>query len=70
VPGAPRGGPQGRVRPDVRRRTTLVLSAVLAVLGLVLLLETALAGGGIGYLFGSLMLVAGVGRMYVSLKTK
>jgi hypothetical protein len=40
------------------------------VLGLVLLLETALAGGGIGYLFGSLMLVAGVGRMYVSLKTK
>jgi uncharacterized membrane protein HdeD (DUF308 family) len=70
LPRAPRGGAQGRVRPEVRRRTTLVLSGLLAALGLVLLVETALAGGGIGYLFGALMLVAGVGRMYVSRKTK
>ena len=58
------------MRPDIRRRTTLVLSGLLAVLGLVLLVETAFAGGGIGYLFGALMIVAGVGRMYVSGKTK
>jgi uncharacterized membrane protein HdeD (DUF308 family) len=58
------------VRRDTRRRTTLVLSGLLAVLGLVLLVETAFAGGGVGYLFGALMIVAGVGRMYVSGKTK
>jgi uncharacterized membrane protein HdeD (DUF308 family) len=58
------------VRPDTRRRTTLVLSGLLAALGLVLLVETAFAGGGIGYLFGALMVVAGVGRMYVSSRAK
>ena len=58
------------MRPDIRRRTTLVLSGLLAALGLVLVVETAFAGGGIGYLFGALMIVAGVGRMYVSGKTK
>ena len=58
------------MRRDTRRRTTLVLSGLLAVLGLVLVVETAFAGGGIGYLFGALMIVAGVGRMYVSRKAK
>jgi hypothetical protein len=42
-----------------------VLSSVLVVLGIVLLVETAIAGGGIGYVFGGLLIVAGAGRLYV-----
>jgi hypothetical protein len=52
--------------PGLRLRLTLVLSAVMVVLGLVLLVETAVIGGGIGYLFGGLLVLAGVGRLYVS----
>jgi hypothetical protein len=51
-----------------RLRVTVVLSALLVVLGLVLLVETAVVGGGIGYLFGGLLVLAGVGRLYVSWK--
>ena len=36
------------------------------MLGIALCVETALAGGGIGYLFGALFVVAGAGRLYVS----
>ncbi|HEX5469873.1 MAG TPA: hypothetical protein VFW80_12585 [Gaiellaceae bacterium] len=49
-----------------RRRVTMALSGLLVVLGTVLLVETALAGGGIGYLFGALLMLAGAGRLYVS----
>jgi hypothetical protein len=51
---------------DLRRRTTMLLSALMIVLGLALLVETAVAGGGIGYLFGALLVLAGGGRLYVS----
>lgn len=56
------------MNPDLRRRVTLVLSALLVVLGAILLVETAVAGGGIGYVLGGLILLAGAGRLYVSLR--
>jgi hypothetical protein len=49
-------------------RATVALSVLLALLGLVLLVETALLGGGIGYVLGGLLLIAGVGRLYLSLR--
>jgi len=52
--------------PELRVRLTVVLSAVMVVLGVVLLVETAVIGGGIGYLFGGLLILAGAGRLYVS----
>ena len=52
--------------PELRLRLTVVLSAVMVVLGVVLLVETAVIGGGIGYLFGGLLILAGAGRLYVS----
>jgi hypothetical protein len=52
--------------PDLRLRITTLLSAVMIVLGVVLLIETAVVGGGIGYLLGALLVLAGVGRLYVS----
>jgi hypothetical protein len=52
--------------PQLRRRTTVALSILIVVLGIVVLAETALAGGGIGYLFGTLLVLAGAGRLYVS----
>jgi hypothetical protein len=42
----------------------MLLSGVLAVLGVAIIVETALAGGGqIGYLLGSLLIVAGIFRI-------
>jgi hypothetical protein len=54
--------------PELRIKLTVVLSALMVVLGIVLLVETALVGGGIGYAFGALLVLAGVGRLYVSLR--
>jgi hypothetical protein len=65
VPRSPRGGPKGRVSPETRRRTITVLSSLMAVLGIVICVETAVAGGGVGYAFGGLLFLAGVGRLYV-----
>jgi hypothetical protein len=50
----------------VRARATLVFSALLLVLGLALILETALLGGGIGLLLGALFVLAGGLRLYLS----
>ena len=44
---------------------TVVLSALLALLGLAVLVETAVVGGRIGYLFGTLLLLAGALRLYL-----
>jgi hypothetical protein len=51
-----------------RLRVTVALSVLLVVLGIVLLVETAVVGGGIGYLLGGLLVLAGAGRLYVSLR--
>jgi hypothetical protein len=50
----------------VRRRTTQVFSALLAVIGVVLIGKGALGGGWAGVVIGGLFLVAGLGRLYLS----
>jgi len=52
--------------PGLRLRVTIVLSGLMVVLGVALLVETAVLGGGIGYLLGGMLVVAGAGRLYVS----
>ena len=54
--------------PGLRRQVTIVLSGLLLVLGIAVCVETAVAGGAIGYLFGALLAVAGAGRLYVLYK--
>lgn len=50
----------------MRARATVAFSAVLLVLGLALIVETALLGGGIGLLLGALFVLAGGLRLYLS----
>jgi hypothetical protein len=47
------------------RGATIVLAVVFVGIGVALLVETAVAGGGLGYLLGLLFVGAGVGRLYV-----
>ena len=47
----------------MRTRATLALSALLVGIGVVLVVETAIVGGQIGYLFGALFILAGVLRV-------
>lgn len=54
--------------PEVRLKITVVLSVLMVVLGIALLIETAVLGGGIGYVFGGLLVLAGAGRLYVSFR--
>jgi hypothetical protein len=49
-------------------RATVALSTILALLGLALIVETAILGGGIGFVLGAVLLVAGAGRLYFSLR--
>ena len=44
-------------------RATAALSILLAVLGLAIVVETAVLGGEAGYLFGALFFLAGAGRL-------
>ena len=50
----------------MKTRTTVVLSGVLIGLGLVLIVETVVVGGAIGYVLGVLFVAAGAGRIYLS----
>jgi len=54
--------------PEARLKVTVVLSALMVVLGVALLIETIVLGGGIGYVLGGMLVVAGAGRLYVSLR--
>jgi hypothetical protein len=47
------------------RRATVAISAVLVILGVAILVETAIVGGGIGYLLGALFASAGALRLYL-----
>lgn len=49
-------------------RATIGLSALVGLVGLVLVVETAIFGGGIGLLLGAIFILAGVGRLYLSLR--
>ena len=51
-----------------RVRVTRILSGALVLLGLVLIAETAVLGGGIGLLLGALFLLAGSLRLYLSFR--
>jgi uncharacterized membrane protein HdeD (DUF308 family) len=53
-----------------RAGATVVLSVVLVVLGLVVIVETALVGGEIGFVLGSLLVLAGALRSYTTLSTQ
>jgi len=48
-----------------RTRATQILSAVLVVLGIAILVQTAMQGGGIGYLLGVLFIGAGALRIWL-----
>jgi hypothetical protein len=48
-----------------RAASAVVFAIVFAGIGVALIVETAILGGGIGYLLGLLFVAAGVGRLYV-----
>lgn len=48
------------------RSVTIGISAVLVILGAAILVETAMVGGGIGYLLGALFAAAGGLRLYLA----
>ena len=43
----------------------VVLGAITAGLGVALIVETAVKGGGVGYLLGLLFVAVGAGRIYL-----
>jgi hypothetical protein len=51
----------------VNRRTAGVLSAIAVVLGVAIIVRTALegVGGGLGFLLGGLLALAGLLRLYL-----
>ncbi len=52
-----------------RAGATQILSGLLVVLGIVILAQTAIQGGGIGYLLGVLMIGAGGLRIWLARRT-
>jgi hypothetical protein len=54
----------------VRVPATVVFSAVAAVLGVVLIVETAIVGGTLGFLLGGLFFLAGVLRLVLVLRAR
>jgi hypothetical protein len=53
-----------------RNRVSLILSAILVVLGLSAIVRTAQAGGSgvaVGYIFGAALTLAGLGRGWLAL---
>jgi hypothetical protein len=51
-----------------RVRATRIFSGALVAIGLVLIVETAVLGGGVGLLLGALFLLAGGLRLYLSFR--
>jgi hypothetical protein len=47
-------------------QVTALLSVVLVVLGIAVLVETALVGGGVGFALGALFVAAGSLRLYLT----
>jgi hypothetical protein len=51
------------------RRSILVFSAAFVAIGVILLVRTAIAGGGLtGYVLGALFVALGVGRIQIERK--
>ena len=51
-----------------RAVSALVFAVVFVGIGIALIVETAILGGGLGYLIGLLFIAAGAGRFYVTWK--
>jgi hypothetical protein len=49
----------------VYARLVVVFAVVFIGLGVALLVQTARAGGGVGFLIGALFVALGVGRLYL-----
>jgi hypothetical protein len=49
-----------------RAASAFVFAVVFVAIGIALIVETAILGGGIGYLIGLLFVAAGAGRFYVT----
>jgi hypothetical protein len=54
----------------LRVSATILLAALTALLGVVLLVETAVVGGVLGFLIGGLFLVAGGLRLALVLRSR
>lgn len=54
----------------LRAPATVLLSALAALLGLVLIVETAVVGGSLGFLIGVLFLLAGGLRLALVLRRR
>ena len=50
---------------NARKRATAAVSLLLVALGLAVLVETIVVGGELGFLFGALLLLAGVLRIWL-----
>jgi len=50
--------------------TTVVLSSLMAVLGVVLIVQTALLDGSLGFIVGALFLAAGSLRVFLVLRSR
>jgi hypothetical protein len=57
------------VTTGARTTSTVALSALLVVLGVAVLVETAVVGGSLGYLLGGLLAAAGALRIYLVRRT-
>jgi hypothetical protein len=57
------------VTARARSTSVLTLSALLVVLGVVVLVETAIVDGSLGYVLGGLLAVAGALRIYLVRRT-
>ncbi len=53
-----------------RAASTLIFALLFVGIGIALIVETAILGGGIGYLLGVLFVAAGAGRFYVMWKRR
>jgi apolipoprotein N-acyltransferase len=49
-----------------RGASALVFAVVFVGIGIALIVETAILGGGVGYVIGLLFVAAGAGRFYVT----
>ena len=50
---------------NAHRGLAATLAVVAIVLGVAILVETAMLGGGVGYVFGVLFIALGAGRLYL-----
>jgi hypothetical protein len=60
---------RARAPRDLHRNATRVLSALMVVLGMAIVIRTLTAGGGplaVGVLVGTLFVLAGAGRLWVT----